>query len=407
MSQENYASARAALERGKSKEWGALAKAQTTHPEMLYYLAQNGDAPVRASVAANSATPIQADEFLSDDEIEDVRAALALKIGRLLPDVPEAARDEIGLKSLAILEKLAADELPRIRGIVADAVKAAKHVPHGMVRALAEDVEAAVSAPILQYSPMLSDEDLREIIAAGAGGGALNAIAKRADVAAAISHDLVATLNTDAIGSLLTNKGAQIREDTLDAIIDAAPSAPPLHEPLAQRENMSLRAMKRIAGFVASTLVSMMVEKNGLDEAAAEEVLTAAREAISADKIDDAVDEGWREEADALLAASKFDDALVRALIKDNKRGVLLHCFSLALEAPYADIRRIFKDRDAKVVTALAWKAGLTMRTGLALQRSIALINASDILPAKDGVDFPMEEGDMEWLLASQLSEAA
>ncbi|MEM1021659.1 MAG: hypothetical protein AAGJ09_14345, partial [Pseudomonadota bacterium] len=88
-------------------------------------------------------------------------------------------------------------------------------------------------------------------------------------------------------------------------------------------------------------------------------------------------------------------------------RGVLLHCFSLALEAPYADIRRIFKDRDAKVVTALAWKAGLTMRTGLALQRSIALINASDILPAKDGVDFPMEEGDMEWLLASQLSEAA
>jgi hypothetical protein len=63
-----------------------LAQAADTRPEILSFLA--GD----EAVAANPATPMQADEILMEDADDDVRGDLALKIARLLPDMPMKSR---------------------------------------------------------------------------------------------------------------------------------------------------------------------------------------------------------------------------------------------------------------------------------------------------------------------------
>ncbi|HSZ74924.1 MAG TPA: hypothetical protein VK779_08890, partial [Rhizomicrobium sp.] len=60
-------------------------------PDVLYYLAAKGAAAIRRAVAANSATPARANRLLADDTDDDVRAELARKIGRLMPDL---AREE-------------------------------------------------------------------------------------------------------------------------------------------------------------------------------------------------------------------------------------------------------------------------------------------------------------------------
>lgn len=400
-----YEKARDVLETGDSAKMKQLAATPKTHPEMLYYLASNGDGDVRSLVAANEATPIQADEILAEDTLDDVREALALKIGRLLPDLPADARGDVGEKSLDILQKLASDELPKVRAIVANAIKNARHIPKDMALALARDVETTVSAPVLQYSPLLSDQDLTEIISAGAASGALDAIAKRANLSEDVSHDLVATLDREAIGTLLSNDSAQIREDTLDAIIDNAPEESSWHAPLAGRGELSLRAMKRISSFVASYLVSDMIERNQLEPSAAEEVLSAAREQIDGESVEDDLTAQWQAEAEALFAAGGIDDDAIRDFIKNNKRGLLIHCLAVAAEVSAQDASSMMRSKDGKLVTALAWKAGLTMRTAVSLQRSVALINANQVVYAKDGFDYPLEEKDMDWLLASHASE--
>lgn len=400
-----YEKARDALEQGADGKIKKLAGQAKTHPEMLYYLATNGDAETRCVVAANEATPIQADEILADDGLDDVREALALKIGRLLPDLPADARTDVGQKSLDILQKLASDELPKVRAIVAEAIKNAKHIPKEMALSLARDMETMVSAPVLQYSPLLSDEDLSEIISAGAAGGALDAIARRANLGEDVSHDLVATLDRSAIGSLLSNDSAQIREDTLDAIIDNAPQESSWHAPLAGRGELSLRAMKRISSFVASYLVSDMIERNQLDETAAEEVLTTARQQIEGERIDDDLSSQWQSDAEALFAQGAIDDARIRSFIKDNKRGLLIHCLAQTADLSSHDVSGMLRAKDGKLITALTWKSGLTMRTAVSLQRSVALINAKDVVYAKEGFDYPMDENDMDWLLASHASE--
>jgi hypothetical protein len=51
-------------------------------PDVLHYLAVHGAAATRKAVAANPAAPAVSNRLLADDEDEEVRAELAVKIAR-------------------------------------------------------------------------------------------------------------------------------------------------------------------------------------------------------------------------------------------------------------------------------------------------------------------------------------
>ncbi|HAM48584.1 MAG TPA: hypothetical protein DCO73_12690, partial [Alphaproteobacteria bacterium] len=55
--------------------------------------------------------------------------------------------------------------------------------------------------------------------------------------------------------------------------------------------------------------------------------------------------------------------------------------------------------RSGKAITALSWKAGLSMRSALTIQREIGQVPSNDICLARNGVDFPMDEEEMNWHL--------
>ena len=63
--------------------------------------------------------------------------------------------------------------------IVADEIKHCPSVPRRIVYDLARDVEIIVSAPVLEYSPLLRDEELLEIISGDTVQGAMRAISRR------------------------------------------------------------------------------------------------------------------------------------------------------------------------------------------------------------------------------------
>jgi hypothetical protein len=70
----------------------SLAQRDDVQPEVLYYLAEDDEPGVRRAVAANEATPRQADALLVDDVDDEVRISLARKISRLAPDLNTAAQ---------------------------------------------------------------------------------------------------------------------------------------------------------------------------------------------------------------------------------------------------------------------------------------------------------------------------
>ncbi len=371
-----------------------LAQAADTRPEILYYLAGDESSEVRQAVAANPSTPVQADDMLADDADEDVRADLALKIARLLPDMSNEEQEKVRELTFDMLRRLASDQLPRVRALLSEELKSSRDVPYSIVRQLAMDVAVIVSTPVLEYSPLLSDADLMEVIAAGCAQEALCAIANRSDVSADVSDAVVATFDVPAVATLLANRKASIREATLDKIAENARDVQSWHEPMVMRPELSIRAVRRVAGFVASALLEKLAERNDLDKETTRYLTKRLKERIN--KSEGEVQEGEREQAKVLDQRMLLDDDAMEQALLSGRNDFVIEALSLRTKLDDGLVRKIIASASAKAITALAWKAGLSMRTAIQIQSRTAHIPPKKLLNARHGTDFPMSEAEME-----------
>ena len=132
-----------------------------------------------------------------------------------------------------------------------------------------------------------------------------------------MSDAIAATRDVSAVASLLANDSAQIREETLDLILDAAPSHESWHEPLVHRPNLPGKAAKRIAGFVAASLLKLLSERKDLPADALAEVrqVMERRLDVKLEAEEEAVEKDEQESHTPMAEA----EAKVKKLIKDRK----------------------------------------------------------------------------------------
>ncbi len=101
----------------------------------------------------------------------------------------------------------------------------------------------------------------------------------------------------------------------------------------------------------------------------------------------------------AARGAGKLDEAFVDAAANGGQRDAVVLAIAALGNVPEAVVRKIFASRSAKPVTALIWHAGLSMRTAFKIQSFVMKLPASELLPARAGIHFPMTENEMRWHL--------
>ncbi len=244
---------------------GSLAARQDVGPEVLYYLSDDPSPEVRRRIAANPATPAKADLKLAADASPDVRGDLAGKIARLAPGLSPDEQDRLRQSTYEALALLARDQITRVRQILAETLRDVANAPPGLILTLAHDPALEVALPILEFSPVLTDEDLLEIIQSAPMTDRLSAISRRALVAPDVADAIVQSEDVAAVAVLLGNPSAQIREETLDMLLDHAPQHELWHAPLVNRPQLSARAATRLARFVAESLLQRLQERPDLD----------------------------------------------------------------------------------------------------------------------------------------------
>jgi len=262
---QDYENAKAIARDADANVRRDLAAREDIRPEILYYLAEDSDADVRATIAANQKTPGHADLLLARDPNDAVRCQLARKIGRLVPNISEAAQDRMRDLTLEILQILARDRLPDVRRMLAEELRATTQAPRDVIRKLARDREIEVAAPVLEFSPLLTDTDLLTLIATGPDKELVTAIARRDAVSKPVSDAIVETENVPAIATLLANPSAQIREETLDRLVTRAPAIPSWHAPLARRPELSPSMIRKLTGFLAASLLKTLQNRGDVD----------------------------------------------------------------------------------------------------------------------------------------------
>jgi len=385
-----------------------LALRDDIKPEILYYLAEDSDTEVRKTVARNMASPRQTDILLAKDDDASVRGDLASKIARIAPGLSTNEQDKARQVTYEALELLAKDQITKVREILSEALKDIVDAPPDVIKTLALDAEIAVSGPVLEFSPVLSDDDLLEIIEIGAAKGGLNAISKRDGVAEIVSDAIVGTDDVSAIADLLSNDSAQIRESTLDDLIENAPDVTLWHAPLAGRPKLPDGAATRLAGFLADNLLGVLQERADLDDETLEKVKAVVKQRLG----DEATGMDYNQASqdflnmappigmvERLYNARKLDGNVVSKALGAGDYSFVLAALIVRTGLDPIIVKRIFLEKSAKGITALVWKAGMPVDMSEQLQQRMGRISPSDVLTVGDEEKFPMSPDDLEFQL--------
>lgn len=377
-----------------------LAQREDLPPEILYFLAEDTSPKVRRAIAKNTAAPHQADLLLVTDDDDDVRYSLAEKLARLLPGLSPEELDQVHDLTHDVLVQLAHDQAVRVRRILSETLQDIAQAPPDVIQRLARDVELVVCAPVLELSPVLSEHDLLEIIASSPVQGALSAISKRHGLGETLADAITDSGDVDAIAVMLGNASAQIREDTLDAIVDRAEGIEAWHGPLARRPQLPRKAVLRLVEFVADNLVDTLKSRTDFDSVTAEAVREEFSRRMEAAERTRARDEGGPPEvrAKTLFEKGELNDQAVREAAQSGDEVFVKTAMALMGPIKLPVIEKVFDIASVKGVVALCWKAGLSMTTAVVIQKRIVRIPPREVQGSVDG-DYPFGEDEMTWQL--------
>jgi uncharacterized protein (DUF2336 family) len=385
-----------------------LAAREDLKPEILYYLAEDASAAVRQTVARNKAAPRQTDILLAKDNDAEVRGGLAAKIARVAPGLTADEQDKARRATYEALDLLAKDQITKVRQILSETLKDVANAPPELIRTLAMDAALEVCAPVLEFSPVLTDEDLLEFIAAQPTKGGLNAISKRANVSENVADAIIDTNEITAIADLLSNGSAQIREATLDDLIKRAPDVTLWHAPLIGRQKLPKGTATRLAHYLADNMLDQLQARTDLDR----ETLNAIKAVVQQRIGDDGIDEIQIKDVGAAQDFLSVDPPIemIQRMYENQKLDINVivkamnsgdHSFVFAALVVRGDLdpmvgKRIFIEKSAKGIMALAWKAGLPAKIGTVLQQRMGRIAPSEVIVAKSDT-FPMKDDELAW----------
>ncbi|MBO6669585.1 DUF2336 domain-containing protein [Parvibaculum sp.] len=220
-------------------------------------------------------------ERLLSDPSKDARAAVAVKVARQFANVELAPRE----RELAheILGFLVHDVAISVREALARCIDDNPGAPRDVVLKLARDIDQ-VAIPVLERSPVLTDEDLVGLVYYGSPAKQC-AIAGRPDVAAPVSEAIAHRGDRSAVLRLVHNSGAVINEAAATILVKRYADDADVSVPLVQRGELPALLVERLIAMVSEQLREYLVERHEIDHRVAATLEEQTRERTTTDAI--------------------------------------------------------------------------------------------------------------------------
>jgi uncharacterized protein (DUF2336 family) len=306
-------------------------------------------------------------------------SALALSpedVERLLKDTSASARidmtgkigtayngSELTPNEIKIAEQifrlLLRDTEVKVRASLAEHVKDSLSIPRDIVMTLAKDVEE-VSLPVLQFSEVLSDNDLLEIINNTPQISRHLAISRRKAVSDVVSDTLVEKGNTEVTSSLVANDGAAISEAAFEKIFDNYKGNMSMLESLTKRAYLPVVMAEKLVTVVSGALASTLKQKYQLTTGQIEHEADKTREKETLSLVRHARDD---DDVDKLLMQLQNSGRLTPSIILSGLCQGNFEFFENALARlsgiPVANARKLITDKGELGFRAIYNKSGL------------------------------------------------
>lgn len=211
------------------------------------------------------------------DNISHILALTAEDVNRLLHDNTPQMRIEMtdriagayNQSPLTEYEVLIAEQIfrlllrdteVRVRVSLSEHLKDSKRIPHDVVISLAQDVEE-VALPMLQYSEVLTDEDLLDLISATEQISRYLAISRRRSVSDLVTDQLIQKGNEEVAHTLVANEGARISDIGYSRIVESFQNNVSLMKSLSERPYLPVTVVDKLVNVVSHTLGESIKKK--------------------------------------------------------------------------------------------------------------------------------------------------
>ena len=212
-------------------------------------------------------------KLVADPSAEN-RAEAAVKVAQVFSSGQLAPKERKIVED--IFRAMVRDTEELVRRSLSESLKTDPSVPHDVAAALARDL-ATVSLPMIEFSDVLSDQDLIEIVKARPASHQM-AVARRAQVSSEVSEALADAGNEDVVATLVANPGALIGEATYGKVLDRFGTSEKVNAPLALRGNLSIRVVERLVSVVSESLREQLISRHGTSVDALTDLVLQVRE---------------------------------------------------------------------------------------------------------------------------------
>ncbi len=176
-----------------------------------------------------------------------------------------------------IFRLLLKDVEKNVRKTLSEHLSDYAQVPHDIVLKLAND-ESEIAEHVLEYSPVLTDDDLLSIISSTKEVIKLCAVARRDNLSTSVSGALLETRQPSVLSDLFRNKSSQLSEKGLLSAWQDIAENHSLLETLVHRGSLPLTVAEKLYHVVTDDLKLMLTRHYKLSTPVAQKVASDTRE---------------------------------------------------------------------------------------------------------------------------------
>lgn len=313
------------------------------------------------------------------DKSPDGRAGMVAKVAGEL-DGAALSEQERGIAE-DIVRQMAKDASEIVRQAVALNLKSSRNLPHDVALTLAEDIDS-IALPVLQYSDVLTDEDLTDLLERAPESKQV-AMAQRSTVSEKLTEALVQKGSQAAVETLVGNAGAQINEATFERALDRFGDSEALQENMVKRGTLPLTISERLVTMVSEQLQDYLVAHHDMSADLAGDLILRSRERATVTLVTDDADEKDVEKlVGQLIANGRLSPSLVLRSLCTGDLAFFEAAMAGLSGIPLVSARTLIHDDGRLGLNSLYEKAGLPMPLFPAFRTAVDVIRDTDFRDA-------------------------
>lgn len=324
---------------------------------------------------------------LTDRGDDEARALAARKVCARYA-APGLSDEERALGA-EIVRVLARDAAELVRRALSVTLQRSPHLPADVARQLAADVDS-IAIPVIAGSPVLSDDDLIDIVRSGAARRQV-AVAAREQVSEAVTGVIAEHGVTEAVGVLAGNNGAAFNAGAFASVFRRFAQTPHVLERFIDRDSLPLEITEKLVARISDQALQRLVSRHALPPQLAVELAEGARERATVDLVDQAglAPDPRRFVQQLQLNGRLTPSLMLRALFRGHVT-FFEHCVAELAGIEHAKAWVLIHDAGPLGLEAVFRKAGLPERILPAVRAALQAWHSLEIGPggARDLIRF-------------------